>query len=147
MSETFANHILLDLKIIINKIGRLEIYMLNDVKVVICGKEYKMKTAESPNYVFALARTLEAKIEEILESSSGASPYTAAIMVALGILDDLNKSSKRLDNIRDQAKEYVDEAGKARIERDAALKEIEVLNSKIVQPENLVKLKQLKDSI
>ena len=56
--------------------------MLNDVKVVICGKEYKMKTAESPNYVFALARTLEAKIEEILESSSGASPYTAAIMVA-----------------------------------------------------------------
>ena len=43
--------------------------------------------------------------------------------------------------------EYVDEAGKARIERDAALKEIEVLNSKIVQLENLVKLKQLKDSI
>ena len=27
--------------------------MLNDVKVIICGKEYKLKTAESPNYVFA----------------------------------------------------------------------------------------------
>jgi cell division protein ZapA len=68
-------------------------------------------------------------------------------MVALSVLDDYNKSNKRLENIRDQAKEYVDEAGKARIERDAALKEIEVLNSKIVQLENLVKLKQLKDSI
>lgn len=121
--------------------------MLNDVKVVICGKEYKMKTNESPNYVYALARSLEAKIEAILESSSGASPYTASIMVALSILDDLHKANTRLDNIRDQSKSYVDEAGKARIERDAALKEIEVLNSKITQLENLVKLKQLKDSI
>ena len=62
-------------------------------------------------------------------------------------LDDLNKANKRLDSIRDQSKEYVDEAGKSRIERDASLKEIEVLNSKIVQLENMVKLKQLKDSI
>ena len=68
-------------------------------------------------------------------------------MVALGAFDDLNKANKRLDNIRDQSKEYVDEAGKSRIERDAALKEIEVLKSKIDQLENLMKLKQLKDSI
>ena len=121
--------------------------MLNDVKVIICGKEYKLKTAESPNYVFALARNLEAKINEIMESGTGASPYTAAIMVALGAFDDLNKANKRLDNIRDQSKEYVDEAGKSRIERDAALKEIEVLKSKIDQLENLMKLKQRKDSI
>lgn len=121
--------------------------MLNDVKVIICGKEYKLKTAESPNYVFALARNLEAKINEIMESGTGTSPYTAAIMVALGAFDDLNKANKRLDNIRDQSKEYVDEAGKSRIERDAALKEIEVLKSKIDQLENLMKLKQLKDSI
>ena len=121
--------------------------MLNDVKVIICGKEYKLKTAESPNYVFALARNLEAKINEIMESGTGASPYTAAIMVALGAFDDLNKANKRLDNIRDQSKRYVDEAGKSRIERDAALKEIEVLKSKIDQLENLMKLKQLKDSI
>ncbi|MCI1269278.1 MAG: cell division protein ZapA [Ruminococcus sp.] len=121
--------------------------MLNDVKVIICGKEYKLKTAESPNYVYALARILESKINEIMESGSGTSPYTAAIMVALSVLDDLNKANKRLDSIRDQSKEYVDEAGKSRIERDASLKEIEVLNSKIVQLENMVKLKQLKDSI
>ena len=43
--------------------------MLNDVKVIICGKEYKLKTAESPNYVFALARNLEAKINEIIENA------------------------------------------------------------------------------
>ena len=64
--------------------------MLNDVKVVICGKEYKLRTAESPNYVYSLARALEAKINEHMNSGSGTSPYTAAIMVALSVLDDLN---------------------------------------------------------
>lgn len=121
--------------------------MLNDVKVIICGKEYKLKTAESPNYVFALARTLEARINDNMLSGSGSSPYTAAIMVALSLLDDMNKANQRLDSIRTQTKEYVDEAGKSRLELDSAQKEIEVLKSKIVQLENMVKLKQLKDSI
>ena len=124
-----------------------EMQMLNEVKVIICGKEYKIKTASSPNYVYALARALEARINDITNSGGGFSPYTASIMVALSLLDDLNKSSQRLDSIRTQTKEYVDEAGKTRIERDAALKEIEVLRSKIEQLENMVKLKQLKDSI
>ena len=120
--------------------------MLNDVTVIICGKEYKITTAEAPNYVFALARALETKINEIT-SANGSSPYAASIMVSLALLDDLNKANQRLDNIRDQTKEYVDEAGRTRIERDAAQKEIEVLKSKIVQLENMVKLKQLSDSI
>ncbi|MBO5318233.1 MAG: cell division protein ZapA [Ruminococcus sp.] len=121
--------------------------MLNDVKVNICGKEYRLKTSESPNYVYSLGRVLEAKINEIINSGSGSSPYGASIMVALSLLDDLNKANQKLDSIRNQTKEYVDEAGKTRVERDAAQKEIEVLKSKIVQLENMVKLKQLKDSI
>lgn len=121
--------------------------MLNDVKVIICGKEYKLKTAESPNYVFTLARALEARINEHMNSGSGTSPYTAAIMVALSVLDDLNKANQKLDNIRTQTKEYVDEAGKSRVERDDAKKEIEVLKAKIVQLENMIKLKELKESI
>ena len=121
--------------------------MLNEVKVIICGKEYKIKTASSPNYVYALARALEARINDITNSGGGFSPYTASIMVALSLLDDVNQANQRLDNIRNQSKEYVDEAGRVRIERDAAQKEIEVLKSKIEQLENVVKLKQLKDSI
>ncbi|MBR3283531.1 MAG: cell division protein ZapA [Ruminococcus sp.] len=121
--------------------------MANEVKVMICGKEYKLKTSESPNYVFALARALETKINEIVNSGSGSSPYGASIMVALSLLDDLNKANQKLDSIRTQTKEYVDEAGRTRIERDAAQKEIDVLKSKIVQLENMVKLKQLSESI
>ncbi|MBR3969986.1 MAG: cell division protein ZapA [Ruminococcus sp.] len=121
--------------------------MLNDVKVVICGKEYKLRTAESPNYVYSLARALETKINEHMNSGSGTSPYTAAIMVALSVLDDLNKANIKLENVRSQTKEYVDEAGKSRIERDSAQKEVEALKAKIVQLENMIKLKQLKESL
>ena len=127
--------------------GKEKYKMLNDVKVNNCGKEYRLKTSESPNYVYSLGRVLEAKINEIINSGSGSSPYGASIMVALSLLDDLNKANQKLDSIRNQTKEYVDEAGKTRVERDAAQKEIEVLKSKIVQLENMVKLKQLKDSI
>ncbi len=105
--------------------------MLNKVKVVICGKDFTLQTAESSNYVFGLARTLESRITEITDANSSASPFTAAIMVGLAALDDLNKSNAKLDNLREQAKEYVDEAGKTRLERDAALQQVQSLQSKI----------------
>ena len=77
----------------------------------------------------------------------GVSQYSAAIMVALSTMDDLSKANARLDQICDQSKEYVDDAGRARIERDAALKEVEMLKSKVAQLENTLKLKKLMDTI
>lgn len=71
-----------------------------------------LQTAESANYVIGLARTLENRISEVSGSNSSTSPFAAAIMVALSTLDDLNKATQRLDALREQAKEYVDEAGK-----------------------------------
>ena len=79
--------------------------MLNKVKVVICGKDFTLQTAESSNYVFGLARTLESRIAEITDANSSASPFTAAIMVGLATLDDLNKANAKLDSIRDQSKD------------------------------------------
>ncbi len=120
--------------------------MLNKVKVVICGKDYVMQTAEAPNYVYSLARTLESRINDMTDNL-GVSQYSAAIMVALSTLDDLSKATAQMDQVCDQSREYVDEAGRARIERDAALKEVEMLRSKVAQLENTLRLKKLKDSI
>ena len=68
--------------------------MLNEVKVIICGKEYKLKTAETPNYIYNLARSLESKINAMIESGNGISPYSASIMVSLGLMDDINKANE-----------------------------------------------------
>ncbi len=120
--------------------------MMNKVKVVICGKDYVMQTAEAPNYVYGLARNLESRINDMTDKL-GVSQYSAAIMTALSILDDLSKANARLDTLADQSKDYVDDAGRARIERDAAVKEVEMLKARIAQLENAQKLKKLKESI
>ena len=113
----------------------MEIKMLNRLKVIICGKEYMLQTEEAPSYVYGLAKLLEKKVNDISSGNNSISPYSAAIMVALSTLDDLSKAQANVDSIRAQAKEYVDEAGKARIERDAALKEIDALRLKLEQLE------------
>ncbi len=113
--------------------------MINKVKVVICNKEYVLQTEEQPSYVYGLAKILEKRLNGICSGNSSVSPYSAAIMVALSTLDDLSKAQANFDNVRMQAKEYVDEAGKARIERDAAVKEVEALKVQIEQLQNELK--------
>ena len=115
------------------------------VRVSIFGREYKVKTSESSGYVYSLARTLETTITEL--SESGVSPYAATVMTALSLLDDLNKANTALDVVRSQAKEYVSEAGKARLERDTAVMEAETAKMRAQQLESSLKLKQLGDSI
>ena len=83
--------------------------MINKVKVVICGKDYVMQTAEAPNYVYGLARTLESKLHDSMDKMN-VSQYNAAVMVALSALDDLNKANEQMEQIADQMKNYVDEA-------------------------------------
>ena len=120
--------------------------MMQKVKVVICGKEYVMQTSAAPNYVYGLARTLETKINTSMDKL-GVSQYNAAIMAALSSLDDLSKANQQLQEMTAQMKDYVDEAGRARMERDAALKEIELMKAKMQQMENALKLKKLAESL
>ncbi len=120
--------------------------MKNLVKVVLCGKEYRLQTEDAPSYVYQLAKTLEKRISDITEKNRQVSAHSAVMMVALSALDELTKANNSVEVIRSQVKEYVDEAGKARLERDAALREIDTLRAKIEQLENLMKLRELRDS-
>jgi len=121
--------------------------MQNKVRVTICGKEYALQTDESPSYVIGLAKRLDRQITELVNSGDNISIQAAAIIAALSALDEANKSNESIDNIRTQIKDYVDDAGRARMERDEALKEIELLRGKIASLENDIKLMQLKGSI
>ena len=121
--------------------------MMNRVKVVLCGKEYVLQTEDAPSYVYQLAKSLEKRISDITENNPRVSAHSAVMMVALSTMDEMTKANNSIEIIRSQVKEYVDEAGKARLERDAALREIDVLKAKIEQLENLLKLRSLKDSI
>lgn len=121
--------------------------MQNKVKVTICGKEYALQTDESTSYVLGLAKRLDRQITELVNSSDNISVQAAAVLIALSALDEASKSNESIDNIRTQIKDYVDDAGRARMERDEAVKEMELLKTKITSLENDLKLRQLKDSL
>ncbi|MGN0630128.1 MAG: cell division protein ZapA [Ruminococcus sp.] len=105
--------------------------MVNKVKVSVCGKEFTLQTSQPPSYVTGLARSLETKIMELTASSTSATQFTAAVVVALTMMDDLNALNQQLDQLRTQSKAYVDEAGKARLERDAAIAENQLLRDRL----------------
>ena len=120
--------------------------MKTRVKVVLCGKEYILATEDSPSYVYQVAKNLERRISDITERDPRISPHSAVIMAAYSTMDEMTKATSAVEVIRSQVKEYVDEAGKARLERDAALREIDALKAKVEQLENLLKLRELKES-
>ncbi len=105
--------------------------MTNKVKISICGKDFTLQTSQPASYVNSLARSLEAKILDITASSTSATQFTAAIMVALTTMDDLNAVNQQLEQLRAQSKAYVDEAGKTRLERDAVIAENQLLRERL----------------
>lgn len=121
--------------------------MQNKVRVTICGKEYALQTDEAPDYIIKLSRRLDKQIQDMVNSADNISVAAASMLVALSALDEATKATEATDNIRSQVKDYVDDANKARSQRDEALKEIEQLKVKISCLENDLKLKKLKDSL
>lgn len=110
---------------------------MNRLKVVICGKEYILQTNEEPTYVYNLARALEKKINSLVDNNN-VSSYSASVMVAMSLLDDL----KHLDREYSKTQQSIAEVDKIREQRDIALKEIKKLKEKISQLEDAQKFKE-----
>lgn len=121
--------------------------MQNKVKVTICGREYALQTDETPSYIMGLAKRLDKQINEMVNSADNLSVAAAAVFIALSYMDEANKSTESIDNIRTQIKDYVDDAGHARLERDEAVKELEMLKTRFACLENDLKFNKLKDTL
>lgn len=120
---------------------------MNKVKVTICGREFSLRTDDSQSYMTGLAKKVDTAIAEMMSSSANLNMQSAAILTALSAYDELQKANDSIDNIRSQIKEYVDDAGKARAERDRAVKAESALKAKISNLENELKIKQMKTDI
>ena len=120
---------------------------MNKVKVTVCGKEYALKTEEAPNYFIVLGRKVENTINDMTRQSDSLSVQSAAVLAALSAFDEAQKANESIDNIRTQIKEYVDDACKARNERDNALKEVEALKVRITELENALRIEEMKHTI
>lgn len=120
---------------------------MNKVKVIVCGKEFALQTEELPSYLIGLAKKLDRDIMNMVNIGDNISVQSAAILVALSAYDELQKANDSIDNIRTQIKEYVDEACKARNEKEEALKELSSLKIKASNLENEINFQKLKDNV
>lgn len=98
---------------------------MNKVKLTIRGSNYVINTDESVEYTEELGRRIDERMNEIMKGSFFITATQAAILVALEMADELTKSEKTVENFRSQIKDYLEDAAKAKTERDYYKRELE----------------------
>lgn len=98
---------------------------MNKVKLTIRGSNYVINTDESVEYTEELGRKIDERMNEIMKGSFFITATQAAILVALEMADELTKSEKNVENFRSQIKDYLEDAAKAKTERDYYKRELE----------------------
>lgn len=98
---------------------------MNRVKLEIRGINYFINTDESVEYTEELGRKVDERLAEILKGGSFISMTQAAVLVALENADGFMKSESENETLRNQVKEYLEDATKAREERDYYKRELE----------------------
>lgn len=100
-------------------------------KITICGSDYVISGNDSEEYVQGLAEKLDAEMKQFLEDNPTSSIATAAILIALGYMDELEKTNNSADNMRSQIKDYLEDAAKAKMETEDTKRALAAANRRI----------------
>ena len=104
--------------------------MENRITVSICGTDYTLMAEESPSYMQKVAALVDSKMGEIMESGK-INRVDAAVLAAANIADELLKEQTACENLRNQLKDYLDEANKAKNEASELRREVFKLQQKL----------------
>ncbi len=92
----------------------------NKVKVTIMGADYSILAEDDPRYVQLLGKELDAKMAGIMKVNSRLSTTQAAVLAALDYADESKKATATADRLREQIKDYLDDASAAKSKADLA---------------------------
>ena len=104
--------------------------MENRITVNICGTDYTFTAEESPSYMQKVAALVDTKMGEIMEGGR-INRVDAAVLAAANIADELLKEQTASENLRNQLKDYLDDANKAKAEASDLRREIFKLQQKL----------------
>ena len=104
--------------------------MENRITVSICGTDYTFTAEESPSYMQKVAALVDTKMSEILQGGR-INRVDAAVLAAANIADELLKEQAATENLRNQLKDYLDEANKAKAEASDLRREIFKLQQRL----------------
>lgn len=92
----------------------------NKVKVTIVGSDYSILAEDDPRYVQLLGKELDSKMAGIMKVNSRLSVTQAAVLAALDYADESKKATATADRLREQIKDYLDDASAAKSKADLA---------------------------
>ncbi|MFV0412378.1 MAG: cell division protein ZapA [Oscillospiraceae bacterium] len=101
------------------------------VKLEICGSAYVVSTNDPAEYLEALAERLDADMKQVMQTAANSSVVSAAIITALGYLDEETKTRQAADNMRAQIQDYLEDAAKAKLAAEEARREAERLRREL----------------
>lgn len=104
--------------------------MENRITVTIAGTDYTFTATESPSYMQKVAAHVSEKMNAIMEHGK-ISRMDAAVLAAANITDELYKEQAASENLRNQLKDYLDEANRAKNEASEARRELFKLQQKL----------------
>lgn len=113
--------------------------MKNEITVRLFNRDYRLMTDETKEYTDNLARDLNERMSELLQSKLTMSIQDAAALIALECYDELVKSRENVNRIRTQVKDYIDDASQAKSKAEAAQNEVAKLHERVAQLENALK--------
>lgn len=90
--------------------------MQNKTTVTICGREFKIVSDDSGEYIHQLAYELNERIKQTSAAYIGLPTSPATALTALMILDELTKKSKQLDETAAELAETKEKLRTAEIE-------------------------------
>lgn len=105
--------------------------MASKVRLTVCGSSYVVATEEPEEYMLDLAKRLDDDMNGIMAAAPSASVATAAVVAALGYLDEMQKASRGADNMRTQIRAYLEDAAKAQQAAEEAGREVERLRREV----------------
>ena len=103
----------------------------NKVRISVAGAEYSIITEEDPKYTKDLGRELDRAIIKIMKANNRISTTQAAVLAALDFADECKKATMTADRLREQIKDYLDDASSAKSKADIARHESEVLKKEL----------------
>lgn len=103
--------------------------MKNRVTIHIAGEDYVLLSDESASYMQRIAQMVNERIEET-RSLPGMSLLKSSILTACNLADEYCKATEAAENLRQQMKQYLNEAESLRGALAEAQKQIEALQSR-----------------
>ncbi len=103
----------------------------NKVRLSIGGAEYTVIAEDDVRYVQSLGKELDRALAAIMKANDRLSVTQAAILLALDYADECKKATETADRLREQIKDYLDDASNAKSKADLARHESETLRKEV----------------